>query len=71
MKGRGVSTLAVGACISLFSLNAFAESSIPAIVARAKEAVNQVNSLDAHGNLVGSGTAFFIRNDGTAVTNAH
>jgi hypothetical protein len=70
MKGRAVSTLVVGACAWFFYLKADAES-IPQMVARAKQAVIQVDALDAQGNVLGTGTAFFIHRDGTAVTNAH
>jgi hypothetical protein len=70
MKGRAVSILVAGACAWLFCLKASAES-IPSIVARAKQAVIQLSALDAQGNVLGTGTAFFIHSDGTAVTNAH
>jgi TPR repeat protein len=70
MKRRGVCTLAVGIYLWFFSLKAFAEA-VPHLVARAKPAVLQVRALDAQGNPLQTGTAFFIRNDGTAVTNFH
>ena len=70
MRGRAVRVWVVGACIWFFCLKAGAEG-IPQIVARAKQAIIQINALDAQGNVLGTGTAFFIRSDGTAVTNAH
>lgn len=70
MKGPAVSALVVGACAWPFCLKAGAES-IPQMVARAKQAIIEVRALNAQGKVLGTGTAFFIRNDGTAVTNAH
>jgi hypothetical protein len=70
MKKRAAEIVVVGVCIWLLSPKAFAET-IPEIVARAKQAVIEVSALDAQGKVVGTGTAFFIRSDGLAVTNAH
>src|SRR3954452_21398859 len=70
MKKRAVRIVVVGVCLWFLSLKAFAEG-IPEIVARAKQAVIEVAALDANGNLLGTGAAFFIRGDGLAVTNAH
>ena len=70
MKGCGVSTLAAGIYLWFSSLQAFAET-VAHVVVRAKPAIVQVRALDAQGNPVQTGTAFFIHNDGTAVTNFH
>ena len=69
LMGRVVRSLIVGVCACLPG-KAGAED-IPKLVARAKQAVIEVGTLDAQSNVLGTGTAFFIRSDGTAVTNAH
>jgi hypothetical protein len=44
---------------------------IPEIAARAQRAVIEVDALDARGNLLGRGTAFFISADGKVATSFH
>src|SRR4051794_15955732 len=70
MKRGAIWRAGVGVCVWFLFPKAFAET-IPEIVARAKHAVIEVAALDAQGKVVGTGTAFFIRSDGLAVTNAH
>src|SRR5690242_13598806 len=66
---------AVGALIAwdaagLFSSTCRADT-VYEIRARAKRAVIEVDALDAQGNLLRTGTAFFVSQDGLAVTNHH
>jgi S1-C subfamily serine protease len=65
-----VVVFSLNGCACFSSLTARADL-VPEIVARAKRAVIQVCALDAQGNLLGTGTAFFVSSNGKAVTSSH
>lgn len=56
--------------IGCFTPEARAQTA-PEIVSRAKQAMIEVDSLDAQGNLLKTGSAFFVDGHGLAITNQH